>query len=118
MYHLRQLGVAHFEKVLLTESGWRHRDAQVPSRDHQGAVIPASQAADNLIAAFSGGGLWAGYTSQSWTPWMHDPDVQGVVLFAMDGAPHKWGHTNLVDLTDEGQIIGVKPGFSRLLKPD
>ena len=81
----------HFEKVLVTESGWRHRDVQLPSRDNAGATISSTDTAQNLVAAFYGGAGWDQYMSSIWMPWMWDSDVQGVVLFALGGAPHKWG---------------------------
>ena len=49
---LRQFGVAHIEKVIVTETGWRHRDSQTPSTDTAGATIPARQAAEYIIARF------------------------------------------------------------------
>jgi len=116
LYHLNRLGVNRFEKVFITESGWRHRDTQVASRDSAGATISADRAASNLIGAFYGDGTWDRYSANSWTPWMWDPDVQGVVLFALGGAPNKWGHTNYLDLDDRGQVLGLKPGFAALPK--
>jgi hypothetical protein len=116
LFHLQKLGVTHFEKVFITESGWRHRDTQAPSRDTVGATIPASEAAFNLIGAFYGDAAWDRFAPNSWTPWMWDPDVQGVVLFALAGAPHKWGHTNYLDLGEGGQVLGLKPGFGELPK--
>jgi hypothetical protein len=109
--------VNHFEKVLVTESGWRHRDVQLPSRDNAGATISSTDTAQNLVAAFYGGAGWDQYMSSIWMPWMWDSDVQGVVLFALGGAPHKWGHTNYVDLSDQGQILRLKPGFAELVRP-
>jgi hypothetical protein len=116
LYHLRQLGVTHFEKVFITESGWRHRDTQLPSRDSAGATISSDEAASNLIGAFYGDGPWNRYAPNSWTPWMWDPDVQGVVQFALGGAPWKWGHTNYLDIGDQGKVLGLKPGFGGLAK--
>jgi hypothetical protein len=116
LFHLGSLGVTRFEKVFITESGWRHRDTQTPSRDSAGATISADVAAANLIGAFYGDGAWDRYSANSWTPWMWDPDVQGVVLFALGGAPHKWGHTNYLDIGDRGQVLGLKPGFANLTR--
>ena len=117
LFHLRQLGVDHFDRVLITESGWRHRDTQGPSRDNAGATISSRDAATNLLGAFYGDGSWDRLSVSSWTPWMWDPDVQGVVLFALGGAPAKWGHTNYLDIGDRGQVLGLKPGFAELPRP-
>jgi hypothetical protein len=116
LLHLERLGVTRFENVLITESGWRHRDTQGPSRDSAGATISSTEAAANLIGAFYGDGAWERYSPNTWTPWMWDPDVQGVVLFALGGAPWKWGHTNYLDVGDGGQVLGLKPGFAELVR--
>jgi hypothetical protein len=116
LFHLHELGVNRFEKVIVTESGWRHRDSQGPSRDDTGATISAAEAASNLVTAFYGDKTWDPFSTDPWTPWMWDDTVQGVVLFAMDGAPYKWGHTNMVDLDEQGRILSLKPGFEEITR--
>ena len=113
---LRQFGVSHIEKVIVTETGWRHRDSQTPSIDTAGATIPARQAAEYIVAGFIGDRAWSALAPSSWTPWAWDPDVQAVILFALAGHPMRWGHTNMLDVDQSGRVLQVKPGFKLMLK--
>jgi hypothetical protein len=108
--------VAHIEKVIVTETGWRHRDSQTPSIDTAGATIPAHQAAEYIVAGFIGDRAWSALAPSSWTPWAWDSDVQAVILFALAGHPMRWGHTNMLDVDQSGRVLQVKPGFKLMLK--
>ena len=102
--------------MFITETGWRHVESQVPSSDRLGALIDAERAAAYIQLAFDGDPL-AGPQESSWTPWSMDPDVRAAVLFALDGDPAYWGHTNLLDLGPTGEVLRLKPAFASLVKP-
>jgi hypothetical protein len=44
-------------------------------------------------------------------PWLDDPRVRGVVFFALDGHPDFWGHTNLLVLDQQGQVLDTYAPF-------
>lgn len=115
LYRLRALGVTRRLPVLVTETGWRHRDVSGPSADAAMAHLPSTTVAEYIRQAFEGEAP-RGATEPAFTPWLDDSDVLGVVLFALDGHPARWGHTNLVEIDEQGRIQGLKPGFAPLIK--
>jgi hypothetical protein len=116
LYKLRSFGVRRDLQVIITETGWRHSDTQQPSSDAAGAGIPAEQAARFLQLAFDGDSRLEPQ-EYTWSPWSSDPSVKAAVIFALDGEPSRWGHTNLVDLAPDGRVIGLKPQFASLPRP-
>ncbi|MBN1658649.1 MAG: hypothetical protein JXA93_09625, partial [Anaerolineae bacterium] len=101
--------------VMITESGWRHAPSQDPAAaDHVHAEISFDTMSAYLDLAFNGNGLGAtprypDLPATGWTPWNHDPQVLGVVLFALGGYPPAWGHTNWVEVDAHGHITAFYP---------
>ena len=93
--------------VWVTETGWRHKDALLPSRDEHGAILTHEQAADYLERALIGPG-------EGFTPWLKDPRVRAVILFGFDGDPRYWGHSSILRMSPEGRVIGRYASFDRL----
>jgi hypothetical protein len=115
LYKLASYGVGRQLPIFVTETGWRHRESQTASGDHQGADLGGQQAASYIQLAFDGDPLLEQH-QYTWTPWTVDADVVAVVLFALAGEPARWGHTNLLDLNPDGSVVGIKQPFARLLK--
>ena len=95
--------------VFITETGWRHGPTQDPdARDSVHAEISIDTQSAYLDLAFNGNkGRYPGLPESGWTPWNDDPQVVGVVLFALGGYPKDWGHTNWVLLDGNGQVTGT-----------
>ena len=96
--------------IYITESGWRHNhnDPNQPG----GYPTPA-QVATYLDLAFHGNhGRYPELPESGWTPWNADPRVVAVTIFALDGTPNEWWHTNLLQMSSAGEITGVLVPFS------
>ena len=116
LYRLRAFGVRRPLDIFITETGWRHARSQRVSRDTTGAARGSDEVARFVQLAFDGDRLLDNH-EYTWTPWNADPAVQAVALFALAGDPSRWGHTNLVELSPEGEIVGFRPELLPLLKP-
>ncbi len=99
--------------VMITETGWRHRGSQDPrAKDSANASVP-----DDLLSAYvdlsfhGNNGRYPDLPATGWTPWNEDARVLGVVLFALDGYPRDWGHTNWLELDQQGKVVGTYPAF-------
>ncbi|MCC7105296.1 MAG: hypothetical protein IT307_09150 [Chloroflexi bacterium] len=113
LYRLAALGVQRTLPVLVTETGWRHRDVLQPSGDAARAELPSETVSEFIRQSFGGA---SSSLSLGYTPWMADPVVAGAVLFALDGHPARWGHTNLAQVQPSGEITGLLAGFASLVK--
>lgn len=98
--------------ILITEFGYRHRESvQLDAVDSGGAEVDSRTAADYAVAAIFGNNhAWG------WIPPAHDPDVIGIVYFALAGAPKFWGHTNLLLVDEHGQVWGTYPIYDELVQ--
>jgi hypothetical protein len=115
LYKLATYGVGPLP-VLITETGWRHAESADPASPDGGPALPdAETMAHYLDLALHGNeGRYPQYPETGWTPWLDDPRVVAVTLFALDGLPSEWGHTNLLVLDAQGQVLGVYPPFDLL----
>lgn len=100
--------------ILITEFGYRHRES-VDSQaiDSGGAEVDSVTAAAYTERAIFGND---GQPHLGWTPLMDDPDVIGVVYFALAGVPTFWGHTNLLLVDNDGNVMGTSPLYDMLVK--
>jgi len=114
LYKLRSYGVTRDLQVFITETGWRQRESPSLSIDRPGRSITGQAAARYLLLSFYGDPLAP--REYTWTPWDVDADVGAVMLFALDGHPERWDQTNLVDVGEDGRILGFKPAFAPLTK--
>src|SRR5262249_33377380 len=97
--------------VWITETGWRHYEASLQSRnDAEGAKLSADEAAEMMRRALYGPG-------DGFTPWLEDPRVHAVVFFGFDGDPERWGHSSWVDVDARGSVVGKYAPFSALRSP-
>ncbi len=97
--------------VMITETGYRHRESVDAQALDDGREWPeASTVAQYIDLAFHGNqGRYPQWPATGWTPWCNDPRVIAVMPFALDGAPHEWGHTNWLQLDPTGAVQGVYP---------
>jgi hypothetical protein len=93
--------------VWITETGWRHRESPVDSRDRYGAVLTEQEVAARMLQALVGPG--AGFT-----PWLDDPRVHAVIFFGFDGDPRHWGHSSWLEMSAEGRVLGRYAPFDVL----
>ncbi|HZO32144.1 MAG TPA: hypothetical protein VFH48_39820, partial [Chloroflexota bacterium] len=106
LWKLEQLGLKRELPVYVTESGWRHRSTQAPSRDKDFATVEDGRFTDLVSLAFDGP---SNGPAEGWVPWNQDPRVRAVALFALAGRPDHWGHTNLLLVDLLGQVQGAYP---------
>ena len=116
LYKVQQLGGAPLP-VMITETGWRHRDSTSAEAADGGNADPtAQQVADYFELAFVGNQRLPQYPRTGWTPWLTDPRVLAVIPFALDGYPGDWGHSNWLMLDDDGHVQGVYPQYTRMIE--
>jgi len=102
--------------VLITETGWRHMESINSNGSASSHPLPqANVIAQYLDLALHGnGGRYPNLPETGWIPWLDDPRVVGVVVFALDGHPQYWGHTNLLALDRHGRILDTYAPFDLL----
>ncbi|MBN1814210.1 MAG: hypothetical protein JXA14_20395 [Anaerolineae bacterium] len=105
--------------VMITETGWRHAESVDPEAADGGAFPDAETVATYLDLALRGnGGRYPGLAEKGWQPWLDDPRVVAVIIFALDGLPAEWGHTNLLVLDAGGEVLGAYAPFDLLATED
>jgi hypothetical protein len=102
--------------VFITETGWRHNGATNPSDPVYSQSLPTPETVARYLdlALRGNGGRYPDLPEEGWTPWLDDPRVRGVVFFALDGHPDFWGHTNLLVLDQQGQVLDTYAPFDLL----
>lgn len=113
LWKLDRFGVQ--KPVFISELGWRH------AGDGTGNAIlnypEPTLAAQYLDLALRGN--VAGYAdvpATGWQPLLTDPRLIGVVVFAFNGAPHEWWHTNLLQVAPDGTISGSYALYDVLMR--
>ena len=116
LWKLSTFGVSPLP-VLITETGWRYA-SEMEGGDDAGEGYPtqAEVAAYFDLAMGGNEGRYPDLPDTGWTPWLRDPRVIGVSIFALDGVPTKWGHTNLLNMTIDGRIASTTPMYDVLAK--
>ena len=104
--------------VFITETGWRHAEAVEPTSPDNGRLLPQAETIGQFmdLALRGNQGRYPELPDSGWTPWLTDSRVKAVVFFALDGHPDHWSHTNLLQLDQEGQVIGAYDSFGVLEK--
>jgi hypothetical protein len=115
LWKLAQLGYPELA-VMITETGWRHLETTDPNSLDDGFGYPTvEQIAEFYDYAFRGSDSpYAEGLSPTITAWFDDERVLSVAPFALDGVPWEWGHTNLLELDAEGNVLGTYPIFEVL----
>lgn len=65
------------------------------------------------LAMRGNNGQYPDLPDEGWIPWLTDERVMGVALFALNGVPSEWSHTNLLAMGEGGQVL-VHPMFDLL----
>lgn len=101
--------------VLITETGWRY-ESDIQGGDDEGEGYPTQEQVAQYfdLAMWGNEGRYPDLPETGWTPWLRDPRVVGVSIFALDGVPIKWGHTNLLNMTIDGRISSTTPMYDVL----
>lgn len=114
MWKLSTYGIRDLP-VVITETGWRHREAINPSLDGGEDYPDAATVAIYLDLALRGNdGFYLDMRRDGWLPWLSDPRVIAVTPFALDGAPGEWGHTNWLQIDADGAVLGTYALFDLL----
>lgn len=98
--------------VWITETGWRHIEADMRSDDSHQAILTDVDVAARMREALLGppdGSAPSGYI-----PWLTDPRVRAVLFFGFDGDPRKWGHSSWLRLDVNGRVLGTYAPFDVL----
>jgi len=112
IWYMKHVWGVDLPPILISEMGYRHNDPTDPkSSDHNGAVISPQQIAEYLPLIFWGVG---DTTLDGWLPFDQDSRLMGVVYFGLAGAPAVWGHTNLLKVDEDGNILGTYPHYDVL----
>jgi len=109
LWKLQQLGYSADIPIMITETGWRHSSAIDASSADAAPDYPSpEQVAEYFQLALSGG------EEVTFTPWLEDERVIAIAPFALNGVPNEWSHTNLLQITANGEVIGTYPHFETL----
>ncbi len=108
LWKLEEYGLDPMPLVMITETGWRHSAGRSDSAD-AGDDYPTPQ----LAATFLENAL-SGHPSGNYDPLLADDRILGVIVFALNGIPSEWSHTNLLIMTDDGEVLGTYPTFDVL----
>lgn len=97
--------------IIIAETGWRHAETV----DHQSldageypTVEQVTQYLDLLLLGNANQRV-SDIPTGGWTGLLIDERVIGVIPFALNGTPHEWGHTNWLEMSPTGEILGEYP---------
>lgn len=111
LWKLEQLGIDALP-VIITETGYRHAESTVPASADAGENYPdALAAARYWDLTLRGRRSPFASDAVTWVPLLADERVIAVAPFAFNGVPSAWGHTNWLELSPEGDILGTYPVF-------
>lgn len=110
LWMLENYGVTPLPQVIITETGWRTSAGSTTSLD-AGEDYPTPQLAAELMA-----NALTGHPSGNYDPILADQRVIGVIFFALDGVPSEWGHSNLLVMSADGNVLGTYPTFDLLAR--
>jgi hypothetical protein len=99
LWHLAQWGITDLP-VFITETGWRHCEAGYPS------VVEVNVYFD--LALRGNCVRYPPLPSTGWTPWLDDDRLIAITPFALDGHPDEWGHSNWLEMDENGAILSVQ----------
>jgi len=111
LWKLSQYGIDGLP-VMITETGWRHRETTHDASRDGGENYPdAATAARYFDLALRGTASEYARGQINWIPLLADERVLAVAPFAFNGVPHEWGHTNWLQLDSAGRILGTYAMF-------
>lgn len=110
LYQLAQYGVDPLP-VFITETGWRHTESTDPTALDGNLDYPDAETVSQFIdlALYGNKGRYPDLPEAGWVPWMDDPRIVGITFFTLDGTPYEWGHSNWLQMSENGDILGTYP---------
>ena len=110
LWKLSKYGITDLP-VLITETGWRHAETVDAGSMDAGDYPSVETVTDylDLLLLGNADGRVTGVPWGGWTGLLIDERVIGVVPFAFNGVPEEWGHTNWLEMSPEGDILGTYP---------
>ena len=97
--------------VFISETGWRHSET-VSSDSLDAGDYPSAETVTqytDLLLLGNADGRVSGVPWGGWTGLLIDERVIGVALFALNGVPDEWGHTNWLEMSPDGEVLGEYP---------
>ena len=97
--------------IIITETGWRHAETVDENSLDSGEYPTVEQITQYLDLLLLGNQFErvADVLTGSWTGLLVDERVIGVIPFAFNGTPNEWGHTNWLEMSSDGEILGEYP---------
>lgn len=110
LWKLSTYGVRNLS-VFISETGWRHAETVAPDSLDAGDYPTAETVTTyvDLLLLGNANGRVSGVPWGGWTGLLLDERVVGVALFALNGVPDEWGHTNWLEMSPDGDIRGEYP---------
>ncbi|MDQ7024948.1 MAG: hypothetical protein Q9P01_10450 [Anaerolineae bacterium] len=106
LWKLEQFGISDIS-VMITEFGWRHAESTNPDALDGGENYPDADLVAQYVDMALRGTESPFAETVTWQPLLADERVEAIALFALNGVPRDWGHTNWLQLDSEGAIIGT-----------
>ena len=97
--------------IIITETGWRHAET-VDNQSLDAGEYPTVEQVTSYLDLLLLGNVnqrIADVPIGGWTGLLLDDRVIGVVPFALNGTPDEWGHTNWLEMSPDGEILGEYP---------
>ena len=109
LWKLKEYGIDR--PIMITETGWKHSEAIFEdSLDAGDGFLDAETVTQYLDMAMRGNPeRYPDFPQEGWTPWLLDKRVIAVIPFALNGTPIEWSHTNWLQVSEEGEILGMYP---------
>ena len=99
LWFLEQHGITNLP-VYITETGWRHSIDGFPDAETAAVYI-------DLALHGNADGRYSEMPQTGWTPWLDDSRVIAVTPFALNGNPAEWFHTSWLEMSEDGQVLGL-----------
>lgn len=111
LWKLKQFGVDNLP-VMITETGWRHSDGVDENSLDSGADYPTAEQVTQYLDLLLLGNQYQRVPDVpigGWTGLLIDERVIAVIPFAFNGTPNEWSHTNWLEMSPDGEILGRYP---------
>ena len=97
--------------IMITETGWRHAET-VAENSLDTGDYPTVELITSYLDLLLLGNVnqrIPNVPTGGWTGLLIDERVIAVIPFAFNGRPDEWGHTNWLEISPDGEILGEYP---------
>lgn len=111
LWQLKQFGIDGLP-VMITETGWRHAESVSPDSLDAGEDYPSVEQVTEYLDLLLLGNIYGRMPEApigGWTGLLLDERVTAVIPFSFNGVPDEWGHTNWLEMSEDGEVIGEYP---------